>query len=441
MIPAHEPSNDASSKDHREWLLFQGIKGLLRCDESQTVDAIARYVMGQYRILGAASGSMERRRQTSIPARVTFLAAAVRFLEVREGRSRSGGVWVARLKNERRYLERLPLMMSDSEWTEWLFRRRPTSKGIFALLHQLLPNRRRMIRLARLLLRRQFRFYRVMRVIELIGYYTRYLNLFQRGRYSVALMSSHSNPHAIAFNIAARKCGVPVILITHGMPVRPVAKLACDLAVVHCEAARQIYVDAGWQMDRVFIHGQRQHYAHMPARLAASLSVGIFLCKDVNEDVLKKLTDDLLGDQRVSRIAIRPHTKNLWLGLHGWVASLNDHRLSLSQGTALQDDIANCDIVLGGNSSVLIEAVTAGRPSGYVEGLDHGTPDLHEFVARGLLYPLNDELELDPDEMLRFYQRPEWKAALRQFANIDEDDEIVMDQVVCAIRELIKTPA
>ena len=109
---------------------------------------------------------------------------------------------------------------------------------------------RPILRIARLLHRR-YEFFKVLRVLELIGYYARYLRIFQESGFSLAVMSSHSNPHGIAFNLAARKYGVPVVLITHGMPVRPVAKLSYDLAVVHCEVARQTYLEAGCRMDRV----------------------------------------------------------------------------------------------------------------------------------------------------------------------------------------------
>jgi hypothetical protein len=35
---------------------------------------------------------------------------------------------------------------------------------------------------------------------------------------------------------------------------------------------------------------------------------------------------------------------------------------------------------------VLIDSITAGIPSAYVAGLDHSPPDLHRFVAAGLIY-------------------------------------------------------
>ncbi|HEU4595178.1 MAG TPA: hypothetical protein VFS10_08400 [Pyrinomonadaceae bacterium] len=291
-------------------------------------------------------------------------------------------------------------------------------------------------RLARRLHRRQ-EFFKVLRAVELVGYYARYLEIFRRGRFRLAVVSSHSNPHGIAFSLAARRCGVPVVLVTQGMPVRPVARLAFDLSVVHCEAARRTYVEEGCHLGRVFVHGRRTHHAPMPGELPAGrLSVGIFLCKDVNEGRLRALVERLLADPRVARVHVRPHPKNLWRGLDGWITSRAEPRLSRSAGASVFDDLAATDIVLAGNSSVLVEAVTAGRPAAYVPGIDHGSQDLHAFVARGLVCPFDDERGFDPEAWLRFYRRPAWTDALRLFANVDEDESAVTARVVEAVREL-----
>ena len=191
-------------------------------------------------------------------------------------------------------------------------------------------------------------------------------------------------------------------------------------------------------MERAMIHGRRQHHAEMPeGQLPERIAVGIFLCKDVNERRLRAVVERLLCDSRVSSVHVRPHPKNLWIGLDAWIASRNDSRLRLSSGVTVFRDIEATDIVLAGNSSVLIEAVTAGRPSGYVQGLDYGSTDMHAFVARGLIYPIDDELNFDPEAMLRFYLRPEWPTVLRHFANITEDGAAVAVQISDAIRELL----
>lgn len=426
----------ASAQDG--WLLGRGVRGLLRCDGAEVVEGIARYVMSQHGSLRIGSALLERARGTPFPAATALLGGLTRFLEVRAGGSLEGAVYVARLGNERRAVEALPQLLPELDWTEWRFRRRPDVSALRALAGLRPASVRGAFRVARRLHRRH-EFFKVLRVVELLGYYTRYLALFRGGRFRLAVMSSHSNPHGIAFNLAARRCGVPVVLVTHGMPVRPVAPLSYEVAVVHCEAARQTYEAEGCRMARVLVHGRRQQHAPMPtAPLAERLAVGVFLCKDVNEGRLRDLVERLLAAPRVSRVLVRPHPKNLWRGIEGWVGLRNEPRLSLSRGVSLLQDIASSDIVLAGNSSVLAEALTAGRPAAYVPGIDHGPPDLHAFVARGLVYQYADDRGLDPNAMQRFYLRPDWPTALSLFANIDEDAATVAALTREALREAIQ---
>jgi hypothetical protein len=418
------------------WLLGRAVRGLLRCDGAEVVEGIARYVMSQHINLRVGSGVMERARGTPLPAATALLGGLTRFLEVRAGDSREGVVWVARLSNERRAVESLPQLLPDADWSEWKFRRRPDTTALRALTELRPASVLRAFRLARRLHRRH-EFFKVLRVVELLGYYARYLALFRGGRFQLAVMSSHSNPHGIAFNVAARRCSVPVVLVTHGMPVRPVAPLSYDVAIVQCEAARQTYTEEGCRMARVLVHGRRQHHAPMPAQpLPERLAVGVFLCKDVHEERLQDLVERLLKDPRVARVLVRPHPKNLWRGLSDWVATRREPRLTLSPCSSVFQDIAASDIVLAGNSSVIAEALTAGRPAAYVTGLDHGPPDLHAFVARGLVYRYRDERGLDPDSMQRFYLRPDWPDALRLFANICEEESTVAARLRDALREV-----
>src|ERR1051325_7852984 len=100
-------------------------------------------------------------------------------------------------------------------------------------------------------------------------------------------------------------------------------------------------------MASVLVHGRRQNHAPMPdAQLPERLSVGLFLCKDVNDERLRGLVGRLLADPRVSRVLIRPHPKNLWRGLEAWAESCREPRLSLSKGATAFQDIAASDVVL-----------------------------------------------------------------------------------------------
>ncbi|HEY9430225.1 MAG TPA: hypothetical protein VI260_01920 [Blastocatellia bacterium] len=434
----------ARISDDRVWLLCRGVKSLLRCDEAEVISGIAHYVVSQHAWLRLLSALIERSRRTLFPPLIALVGGLKSFLAVHSlqpGDPSVGVVWIARLGNERRAIEPLARSFPELGWAELKFHWRPEPASLSALGRNLGAALRRLLRMARLLNRR-YEFFKTLRVSELIAYYKRYLGIFQNARFGLAVTSNHSNPHGIAFNLAARKCGVPVVLITHGMPVRPIARLYYDLAVVHCEVARQAYLEAGCRMDRVFVHGRRQDYVPISTcPLPDRLAVGIFLCKEVNERRLRALVESLLNNPRVSRILVRPHPTNLWVNLHAepgaWAAARNNPRLRFSSGGSLSSDLEASDIVLAGNSSVLVEAVTAGRPSGYISGLDYGSPDLHAFVARGLIYPIDDKLSFDPAAMLRFYQQPGWTDTLRFFANIDEDEESVAARVGAAMRELL----
>lgn len=421
---------DAPSKGNVKWLLYSGVKNLLRCDEAATVEGIARYVISQYRSVRLVSHFISYTKRTPIPALLTLLAWTRSFLVVQPEGPLCGVAWIARLGNERRAIAPLIALAPDLKWTELKFQSRISIRRAMKLTLQNLRSISRVYRISRRM-HRQFDSFKAMRVIELLGYYARYLELFSQGSFFVALTSNHSNPHGIAFNLAARKCGIPVVLISHGMPIRPVARLEYELAVVHCDAASQTYLEEGCKIKQILTHGRKQNHFSIASSLPQQINVGVFLCKDVHEVRLKTLVENLLANDRVSSILIRPHPKNLWVNLDSWIASHEDVRLRRSREQLARDDLKGLQVVFGGNSSVLIESVTAGIPSGYVEDLDYGTPDLHRFVADGLIY----RTEVDPDlnEMLHFYQRPGWEKTLRRFANIDTDESAVLAATLMAI--------
>ena len=424
-----EPRTSSSAE------LYLGVKNMLRCDEAEVVHGIAGYVVSQHWALRVLSNLIERTRNTPVPGLIGLIGWSRSFLSVKPAERRKGAVWIARLSNERRAIEKMLSYADDLSPAELKSNFHPDVAGLRGLSKNFSP--RRIFKLVRKL--RRYEFFRVLRVIEFIAYYTRFLEIFQNGRFDLAVMSSHSNPHGLAFNLVARKFGVPVVLITHGMPIRPVARLSYDLAVVHCEVARKIYEEEGCRMNDVLTHGRLQDYVPMPSELRTQHTVGIFLCKDVNEKRLQALVTQLLSEASVSEIVIRPHPKNLWVGLENWVTSQRDRRLALSSGASVHADVKSVDLVLAGNSSVLIDAVTAGRPSGYVADLDHGPYDLHRFVERDLIYPMQDDPSSfcwNPESMLRFYQRPGWVNVLRDFANIDEDESTVGLRMAAGLRQL-----
>ena len=105
-------------------LLYSGIKNLLRCDEAEVVEGIARYVISQRRSLRLVSRLIEITRHTPIPALLTLLAWTISYLAVRPAGPLVGVAWIARLSNERRVIEPLIRLASELPWTELKFQSR-----------------------------------------------------------------------------------------------------------------------------------------------------------------------------------------------------------------------------------------------------------------------------------------------------------------------------
>ena len=283
-------------------------------------------------------------------------------------------VIAVRRPNERREIARLKHMIPERDWTELMFRWRlaPIAAAVRQLLKTIVADGRRAGRLARTL-RRRYGVFHAFRAMELVAYYCRYRDLFAARRFQLAVMSSHSNPHGIALNLVAKQCGVPIVLITHGMPIRPIARLDYDLAIVEGEASRQMYAAAACGMDRVVIKSRRLDYAPMRIPLPVSaLTAGLFLSKDPVEAQVVRCLSLLLADSRVGRVVVRPHPVNLWSGLDAWLGSLAERRVVIRSSGALVDDLRLCDLVFAGNSTVLLDAVIGGRPGCYVRDFDHG---------------------------------------------------------------------
>jgi hypothetical protein len=424
----------APGPERPSFALYRGIRQLIVCDSGDVVSGIVDFVVSQNRVLRL----LERAMQPGTPLAVAvILLNALRCFVGVECSGHGAAVIAARRPNERREIARLKRMIPNRDWTDLVFRWRPRPMGsaVRALLRTMPSDYWRAARLARLLSRR-YGVFRALRVLELIAYYRRYVDLFSARSFQLAVMSSHSNPHGIALNLAATQCGVPVVLITHGMPVRPIARLDYGLAIMECEASRQVYEEAGCRMNYVVIKSRQRDFRPMRESIRSdALTVGLFLSKDPVEGQVVHCLRALLSDPRVARIIIRPHPVNLWSGLTATVTSLDDPRLAVRSSGFLEEDLRHCDLVLGGNSTVLLDAVISGRPACYVRGFDHGPYDVQEFVRDTLIYEWTVGCPIDA-AIERFYRRPAWSAVLRRYADIDHSDEEVTAAVIAAVNRL-----
>jgi len=405
-------------------ILRSGVRNILRCDGGDVVNGIVSFVLSQRRSLRFAAAVLDRARGTLVADAVMLLNGVRCFMSIHPPRCRGGAVTVARLANEQKAIAELMRLAPGQPWTELVFDARPRS--VIAAIPDLVRTAatwRQIARISRIVSRRHDAF-RAYRVVELLFYYQRYVRLFATHTFQLAVISSHSNPHGIALNLAARRFGVPVVLITHGMPISPIARLDYDLAIMECDASTDVYRRAGCRLGRVVVKSRKRDYVPMAACRSphAPLVIGIFLSKDPVEDQFVSLVHSLLSHKQVTGILVRPHPVNLWPGLADCLASMEDERLQLSAGGPILDDVSACDFVMAGNSTVHVEAIVAGKPACYVRGLDHAPYDVQSFVRDGLVYELEYAHGFDPTAVAQFYARHEWPNILRRYANVDQDE-------------------
>jgi hypothetical protein len=140
-------------------------------------------------------------------------------------------------------------MLPGRRWTEVVFRWRPVT--VAAALARLAPtivrDGRRTARLARRV-RRRYGVFAALRVLELLAYYRRYLELFASRHPRLAVMSSHSNPHGIALNLVALGSACRSPSSRTACPYRPSRGSTTTRPSSNGEASRLVYANAGCRM-------------------------------------------------------------------------------------------------------------------------------------------------------------------------------------------------
>jgi hypothetical protein len=222
------------------------------------------------------------------------------------------------------------------------------------------------------------------------------------------------------------------------MPIAPVARLHYELALLECEASRVTYAEAGCRIGTVVIKSRRADREPMRSLSCTPVfTAGVFLSKDPVPDRVISCLRAFLADRRIDKVLVRPHPVNLWRGLAHAIASLQTTRVELPSPGQLTNDLRRCDLIVAGNSTVLLDSVVAGRPACYVRGFDHGPYDVQSFVRDGVVYELTDFRTIDCDAIAAFYARPEWRHALSRYADTDRQAEAVTADVRAAVIALV----
>ncbi|MFN7982289.1 MAG: hypothetical protein U0Q11_10560, partial [Vicinamibacterales bacterium] len=125
-------------------------------------------------------------------------------------------------------------------------------------------------------------------------------------------------------------------------------------------------------------------------------------------------------------------------GMERHLSAIRSTKLRLVIDGDLEETLAECDLAIASNSTIHVDALLAGVPSGYLAGGDHAPFDVQGFVSGGLVWQCPVEADrLDLEQVRSFYGRPEWTERLRRFANIDEREADVVTKFGYALARLI----
>ena len=396
--------------------LCRAVKTLGASDRGTTTQEAMRFIMEQSRAARWLDRGLHLSASTPLPVAFALLNGLRCFARMRVTGAPGGVLACAHRPNERRAVARVRAAAGALPWSDVVLDLGDVRAALGDLDGGAMNALARAARLAETMRGRHHHF-EVVRAIELVFHYQRFGAILDRGRHRAAVISTYSNPWGVALHAAARRRGLPVALVMHGMPQWPVPRLDYDLAVVPNEMAAATLRRAGCGLGDVIIESSTPEPAPMPPAFRnPRLVVGMLLSKDpVVAEVMRWLRA-LLDRDDVASIVVRPHPASLWSGMGAAIGGLDRARVSVGTAPAPLDDLRRCDLAIAGNSSIHVDAAAAGIPSVHARGLDHVADGALPFVDDGLVLSIGGPRDLAPAHVLRFYQRPEWLPILRRYA-------------------------
>lgn len=255
------------------------------------------------------------------------------------------------------------------------------------------------------------------RVASTIGYYARILPALRRSRARAVVVSSDTNPSALALVYAAKHLGLRTCFVAHGHVAEGPPPLAFDLAILDGPAVRDVYARAGAIEGEVVYRGVEGR--SLPLRTAALRrgvgTLGVFLSILFDPVALARRIAELRAALAPRGMLIRLHP-NRQMRDPDWARGLDLDGVVVSDGArSIERDCAECDLVACGSSSAHLSALKLGVPTIYVPGLDDVADDYYAFVARGVVPRFEAGSLADVGALASFFDDPAWGGRFRAF--------------------------
>lgn len=278
------------------------------------------------------------------------------------------------------------------------------------------------------------------RIVSTLAFYMRFVQfLDEHPNIDAAIIASNHGPEGLGLAAATHQAGKRLVFANHapipenGAVIPPVYS---DCALFYGEETAATYKRRSACTAEVVLIGQPGPSKPMGWRNGLE-KVGIFLTAGTRVDVLSSLITDIRRTHPKVDILVRDHPVALLRNnLSDFVTG--DPKVELTIGNPLDEEIADCDLIVCGNSGVALNALSGGRPVAYRGDLDGNMFDYAGFVANGLVA---HEPEWSDDiyaRMKAFYNSSDWPAIMRRYdASYGADvDALTRDAATILARHL-----
>ena len=244
--------------------------------------------------------------------------------------------------------------------------------------------------------------------------YQFYFNVKKKRPRGVVAHSLFS-PRGLSLMSAAIKEKVPSLFILHGacstsFPGITFPTFPVDLHLIKSQASYDgIKLRSVPECGLVFygLPVSEAPFRKVPASLK---TLGVCLTYAVVEEYLDEMLSQISDTIQPEKIKIRFHPRDP-LGKIFFREGVETSHTS----ETVQDFSKNCDLVIAGNTSAILEILKIGCPVAYVSDLDTLGYDIYGFVGKQLVPGFSTVKDIDFSEILAIYDRSIWIQRMNYF--------------------------
>lgn len=246
------------------------------------------------------------------------------------------------------------------------------------------------------------------------------------------ILSSDSNPYAMAAMAISRKKKMRTCYINHGHIPEGPPRTFFDLNLLDGQSLFDVYKRSKSMAGETFFIGSEGERGSLKKGLLnlkskENYSVGVFLSILTNWESVHKLLEKLILSKQINHILLRLHP-NLILRDQKQIIKIEQKyssEITISYATEIATvDLENCDLLIAGNSSVHLTSLKFGVPSILCHEIDLVPNDFYLFEQKKLVPVMRDLNISRLSDITSFYenQDPDIRVYFDASYNLDEKE-------------------